>query len=245
MRLSLLIPTILLPASLSAQGLASRVAAAPDGQVHFSYAARPGVCGNGDNISVHSDRDRDWESECQSGPVRIALTKSGGSVERVRVHVGGRWVEGSGTELGTVSDRAAVDYLLALAPKLTSKGGDAVFATTLADSVTVWPRLADLARDQSVPNRTRRDAIFWLGQAAGDKITASLDSIAMSPGDREVQRAAVFALSQRPDGEGVPALIKVAQTSPDRDVRKQALFWLGQSNDPRAVSLFENILTGR
>ena len=33
--------------SVSAQGIASRVDGAPDGRVMFSFAARPGVCGNG------------------------------------------------------------------------------------------------------------------------------------------------------------------------------------------------------
>jgi hypothetical protein len=28
-------------------------------------------------------------------------------------------------------------------------------------------------------------------------------------------------------------------------VRKKALFWLGQSGDPRAIALFEEILTGK
>jgi HEAT repeat protein len=54
---------------------------------------------------------------------------------------------------------------------------------------------------------------------------------------------AVFALSQRPQAEGIPALIQVARTHRDVQIRKQALFWLGQSKDPRALALFEEILT--
>ena len=58
--------------------------------------------------------------------------------------------------------------------------------------------------------------------------------------DRE---QAVFALSQRPRDEGVPALISVARTNKDPEIRKKALFWLGQSHDPRALDLFEELLT--
>jgi HEAT repeat protein len=63
--------------------------------------------------------------------------------------------------------------------------------------------------------------------------------------DREVRESAVFALSQLPREEGVPILIRAARTNRDPKVRRQALFWLGQSEDPRALALFEEILTDR
>ena len=62
-------------------------------------------------------------------------------------------------------------------------------------------------------------------------------------GDFEVRKSAVFALSQLDNEEGVPSLIRVARTSPDPRIRKNAIFWLGQSEDPRAIALFEEILT--
>ena len=68
---SLSVPTV-----LSAQDLARRVAAVPSGTVRLSFSARPGVCGNGmDNISTREDND-EWESECEAGPVRVALRVS-------------------------------------------------------------------------------------------------------------------------------------------------------------------------
>jgi HEAT repeat protein len=57
-----------------------------------------------------------------------------------------------------------------------------------------------------------------------------------------VRKQAIFALSQRSTDEAVPALIRIARTNDDPELRKTALFWLGQSEDPRAVSLFEEIL---
>ena len=86
--------------------------------------------------------------------------------------------------------------------------------------------------------------MFWLGQAAGEAATANLRDIVGDNGvDREVRESAVFALSQRPREEGVPALIAVAQPTRDPEIRKKVLFWLGQSNDPRALDLFEELLT--
>jgi len=230
----------------TAQSLDRRVAAAPDGTVRFSFAARPGVCGNGHNINIQDSRNPDWESDCEAGPVRTVLTVSGGKVSRVRSYVGGRWrAGGTGvTDLGTVSAPEAANYLLDLASRAPGGSNEAVFAATLADSAMIWPALVRLAKNESVPKETRRSAVFWLGQAAGTAATASLDSLVGDPqGDRQIREAAVFALSQRPKDEGVPALIRVAQTNRDPDIRRKAMFWLGQSDDPRALALFESILT--
>jgi HEAT repeat protein len=61
--------------------------------------------------------------------------------------------------------------------------------------------------------------------------------------NREVRESAIFALSQRPRDEGVPILIDVAKNNHDPELRRKAMFWLGQSGDPRALELFESILT--
>jgi hypothetical protein len=232
----------------AAQTIDRRVAAAPDGTVRLSFAARPGVCGNGHNVNIQDSRNPDWESDCDNGPVRTVLTVSGGKVTRVRSYVGGRWrAAGAGvTDLGTVSAPEAANYLLDLASRSPGGSNEAVFAATLADSAMIWPALVRLAKNDAVPRETRRSAVFWLGQAAGSAATASLDSlVGDARGDRQIREAAVFALSQRPKDEGVPALIRVAQTDRDPDIRRKAMFWLGQSDDPRALALFENILTKR
>jgi len=110
--------------------------------------------------------------------------------------------------------------------------------------VIVWPTLLKLARDDRVSRRARRQAVFWLGQAAGDAATRGLADLVDDGGvDREVKEQAVFALSQQRGDAAVPLLIRIARTHPDREVRRKALFWLGQSDDPRALALFEELLT--
>jgi len=108
----------------------------------------------------------------------------------------------------------------------------------------VWPQLLQIARNARLNEETRRQSVFWLGQAAGEAATRGLDSIVEQgdDADLEVRKHAVFALSQRPVEEGVPALIRIARTNRHPELRKTALFWLGQSEDPRAVSLFEELL---
>jgi HEAT repeat protein len=104
--------------------------------------------------------------------------------------------------------------------------------------------LVRLARDRQVPGQTRRSAVFWVSQAAEAAATRGLDALVGEDTiDREVREQAVFALSQRPREEGVPVLIRIAQSHRDPEIRKKAIFWLGQSNDPRALALFEQLLT--
>jgi HEAT repeat protein len=89
---------------------------------------------------------------------------------------------------------------------------------------------------------TRGEAIFWLGQKAGQRASATIiERIEQDP-ETEVKKRAVFSLSQLPKDEGVPLLINVARTNKNPEVRKQAMFWLGQSRDPRAIEFFAEIL---
>jgi hypothetical protein len=239
---------LLLPLPLAAQSLAERIQRAGEGVVRMSFAAREGVCSRGPgSITILDQEETDeWESDCEHGPVRLSLRVKGGRVAAARVYVGGRWRSSASgvTDLGLVPAQQAADLLLALAPQLSAEeGGHLILAATLADSVVVWPRLLRVARDPKVPEETRRQAVFWLGQAAGEAATKGLDSIAVDDrGDIEIRKQAVFALSQRPREEGVPALIRIARTNPHPELRKQALFWLGQSEDPRALELFEEVL---
>jgi hypothetical protein len=244
----LLAALALWPTALAAQSLSQRVQSAGDGKIRLSFAARAGVCGHSSGISIHDgdDEDVDWVSDCERGPVRVWLRIHEGRVTEAETRVAGRWRAGASgvTDLGTVPAREAADLLLALARRAGEDVGDELLtAATLADSAVVWPELLRMAREPGLPTETRRQAVFWLGQAAGEAATRGLDSIAVDDrGDLEVREHAVFALSQRPDEEGVPVLIRIARTNPHPEIRKKALFWLGQSEDPRALALFEELL---
>ncbi|HEV2643434.1 MAG TPA: HEAT repeat domain-containing protein [Candidatus Elarobacter sp.] len=239
------------------QDLATRVRDARDGKVRFTFASRPDVCGQGNSISTRpnsrtnwnggTSADVEWDNDCEHGPVRMVLNVQSHTVTGIRAYVGGRWRAASEvTDLGTVSAASAASYLLTLGRTLSgSLAEKAIFPASLADSVTIWPALLEIARDERVSSQARRGAVFWLGQYAGDAATKGLVELV---GDdtlgRDVRESAVFALSQRPKDEGVPELIRIARTNKDPQIRKRALFWLGQSNDPRALQLFEQLLAG-
>jgi len=148
------------------------------------------------------------------------------------------------TDLGTVSALAASAWLVRVAERDTTKAArGAIFAATLADSADVWRPLLRIAQNDARPRDVRNQAVYWVADLAGDKVTASLDSLAYEEGDRDVRRQAIFAISQRPKDESVPLLIHMAETIRDRELRKNAIFWLGQTRDPRAVAWFERVLT--
>ena len=245
---------------LSAQGIASRVARVANGTVRMTFAARPGICGSGNSIMHSNGRGRttwgdnwnnspdvEWETDCSLGPARVVLDRRGGELADLRFYVGGRWRPAASdvVDLGTVPAREAADYLLSIVQNdRGSVGKKTIFPATIADSAEIWPTLIKIARNPDLPRESRTQSVFWLGQAAGDVATANLNSLVLDNSvDREVREQAVFALSQRPRDEGVPALIAVAKTNKDPEIRKKALFWLGQSGDPRALDLFEQLLT--
>jgi hypothetical protein len=258
----LLIATTILAAPVvgsQTTDLDQQLQAAPDGSVHMTFTARPGICGQGDWMSTDHNGSRvrrystssdvEWDNECDDGPVRVVIEMRDHTPVRIRTYIGGRWrARPPGaptvTDLGTVPAARAAGFLMGLARRLPANpGADAIFPATLADSSAVWPSLGTLARDEGRPTRTREQAVFWLGQAAAD-VSAGLDSLAEDTSiDEDVREHAVFALSQRPHDEGVPALIRIATSNHDAGVRRKALFWLGQSGDPRAVEIFEKILT--
>src|SRR5918999_5763451 len=185
-----------LPVTLAGQSLEQRVAAVGNGTARLSFAARPGVCGSVNGISLHRSSD-EWESDCGPEQVRVALQVAAGQVVEVRSYVGGRWREGvRATDLGAANPREAAEYLIRLAERESELEGDPVLPAALADSITIWPALLKLARSPTANAEARRRAVFWLGQAAEAAVAPALDSIAADPrGDREIRKQAVFALS--------------------------------------------------
>ncbi len=232
----------LVATGLQAQDVIRGLAGVRDGTVHLSFAVRGRTCWSQTGSTTADD--------CPCGPAvaHATLSLSGGRVTELRMRVrraddSPPTLDPGSLALGRVPGPDAADLLLTLAARDGPDGEDLVAAASVADSALVWPRLLELARSPSLERDTRRAAVFWLSQAAGEAATRGLDSIVADPsGDRELREHAVFALSQRPEDEAVPALIRIARAHGDGAIRRKAVFWLGQSDDPRAVALFEDIL---
>lgn len=233
-----------------AQSLTERAAAIGDGVLLLSFAARDGVCGDGrGNVYTRSGEFRGrsfWESDCEPGPVRVAVSVRDGRIVDLDTFVGGRWTARSdASDLGTLEPAVAARLLLDLARAGRGEPAeDAIFPATLARGVVVWPELLDIARDRGIPTDIREDATFWLGQMAGHAVAGDLEDLTGDEAvDLEVREAAVFALSELDGDEGIEALLRIARRGDPR-IREKAMFWLADSGDPRALALFEEILTG-
>ncbi|MDQ6633166.1 MAG: HEAT repeat domain-containing protein [Gemmatimonadota bacterium] len=263
---TLAILALALPCALAAQSsLASRIAAAPDGEVRMTYATRPKACGDGKDVvavgqalNIYSSMESygRWSGvQCVHGPARVALTVRGHEVTAVRARVGGVWKADPGVslDLGVVPARDAAGYLIALAPTLDgSRRNNPLLAAAIADSAVIVPDLLRLARATSLPRETRRRAVNWVGVVGDASAVAPLTELAREgtasrtdaddpgPGDG-VEGAAVGALAMLEDGVGMSALMDMARRG-SPSVRKAAVFWLGQSDDARGRALVRTVV---
>ena len=167
--------------------IARRITSAPDGLVKMTYAARPGVCGDGRSFIAEnpgSTREADlWfangltvsgtmgdiAARCASGPVRLLLVVRDHRVVDVQPFVGpaSAATERAGTELGTVPVAEISRYLIDLAK--TGREGtsrNALLAASLADSVRIADQLATMARNKSLASSAREAALKWVGRVA-------------------------------------------------------------------------------
>ena len=247
---TLIVTACLLPHRANAQSIASRVAQVRDGKVRMSFASRDDICGwnngisttsrhdrnNGHNSSWGNDRvtDVEYDTDCSEGPARVVLTLRGGQVEKIRSYVGGRWRTNDATDLGLVSVKDAVDYLLSVANRDDRRvSGEAIFPTTLADSVDVDSRLVAIAENESRSDDLRGQAIFWLGQSRTEKSGDLLRRLYKTIRDEDVRDKVIFSMSQQNDDESQKWLIDLAtNTSESIELRKKALFWAGQTGTP-------------
>ncbi|MFN2400391.1 MAG: HEAT repeat domain-containing protein [Gemmatimonadaceae bacterium] len=242
-----------------AQSLADRVSRASDGSVQFSFAARPGVCGNGRTfISIdshafygsYSGSDVMRREQCQSGPVRVVMTRADRAVVDIDTYVGPASTTQGVTDLGVAPAREAADYLLSLAAKLDGRPGkDAIFPAMLADSADTDAALLAIARDKNRPRETRRSAVSWLGRSAdrrlsapADRVTGALVEIAKDATDNQtVREQALSVLSRMEHGDGIPALMELSRGTQDGWLAKKSLSAIARSGDPRTREFLRTV----
>lgn len=235
-----------------AQSLASRVAAAPEGQVRFRFASRPEVCGGRGMISIGSSSwgggammmgDGSSREQCERGPVHVLVGRADGAVIEVETAVGATAPASAAgvTDLGAVPAREAADYLLGLAAKLDGRlGRDAILPAALADSADVAAALTAIGRDRDRPRETRRSALSWLARmavtpAAARRAADALVAIARDAEDHAaVRQQAMQSLARLEHAAGVPVLTGLARAGGDAWLAREATEALARSGDPRA-----------
>jgi len=227
-----------------AQNLSSRVASSSARSVQFSYAARPGVCGDGETfistrdgfVGSYSTGD---SRQCQPGPVRVVLDLADRAVIGLRTYVGGGAPGAGVADLGTVQPAEAADYLLTVAARADGRvGRDAIFAALLGENVDAASRLLDIARDRGRPLETRSASVSGLGRSPArdlDRIGAALVQMARNEDDSQrIRSHALAALARLEGGAGVQPLIQLANANTTSWIGRESMSVLARSGDPRA-----------
>jgi HEAT repeat protein len=236
--------------TLASQSLQSRVNAAPDGRVQFTFAARPGVCGNGRTYystgsgnynGVFYDGYRN--DPCVPGPVRVVIDRADKLPLSVQTFVGPPDTTARGiTDLGRVRAQDAADYLLSLASTVDGRAGrDAISPALLADSANTSSTLVAIAKNTSLARDTRRRALDAMGrstdgmQTIPSSVTDPILAIARDEMDNQnVRQGALSVLGRLDHGAGIPALIQLSQQTQSNWLARQSMQTLANSGDPRA-----------
>ena len=235
-----------------AQTLSNRVASSAARSVQFSYAARPGVCGDGETfistrdgfVGSYSTGD---SRPCQPGPVRVVLDLADRAVIGLRTYVGGGAAGPAVADLGTVQPAEAADYLLSVAARADGRvGRDAIFAALLGANVDASARLLDIARDTGRPLETRSAAVSGLARSQVrdlDRIGAALVQMARNEDDSQrIRSQALAALSRLEGGAGVQSLIELANANTTSWIGRESMSVLARSGDPRARQFLRTVV---
>jgi len=246
--------TALVAAATSASAqLASRVDGAPDGRIQFTFASRPGVCGNGRTYiqtgpisytgTFYGNGDMARMEPCVAGPVRVVIDRAEKLPLSVQTYVGPPDSSARGiTDLGRVRAQEAADYLLSLAAKVDGRAGrDALFPAMLADSANTAAALVTIAKNTGLPRETRRSALSYMGRSTDGlqtipaSVTEPILAIARDETDNQsVRQQALSVLGRLDHGAGIQPLIQLSQQNQSVWLAKESMSTLARSGDPRA-----------
>lgn len=170
--------------------------------------------------------------------IHVLVEVKGGQASRVRVVSPACDVDGAGRRLvwlGPVDSGASIDLLSTLA----SRKDDDLAQSALAAIAYHADARADAflekrALDRSAGEDGRQQAIFWAGNARGQRGYELLDRILDGDPSGDIRRNAAFALSQSRVPGAADRIKQVASEDRDEDVRAHALFCLSQTRSPGA-----------
>jgi hypothetical protein len=242
------------------QSIANRVSSAPDGRVQFTFAARPGTCGNGrsyiqtgpnsisGSISYNGNfygnyNDGVRMDPCVAGPVRVVIDRADKQPLSIQTYVGPADSTLRGvTDLGRMRAQDAADYLLSLAGSVDGRAGrDALFPAMLADSANTASTLVTIAKNTALPRETRRSALSYMGrstdgmQTIPTSVTDPILAIARDETDNQsVRQQALSVLGRLDHGAGIPSLVQLSQQTQSNWLAKESMSTLSRSGDPRA-----------
>ena len=188
-----------------------------------------------------TDRDNSWGTSDQfegsgSTDLYVLVEVKSGLPSRVRVVSSSCPVDGAKRHLVWLGPVDAGPSLAALSRLLEAHATDddveepalaaiAYHADARADAL-----IEKRAFDRSLSEDSRKQAIFWAGNARGEAGYRLVERVLSSEPSGDIREHAVFALTQSSVPGAAERIKRVALDDRDNDVRAQALFWLAQTN---------------
>ena len=250
---TLAILTSAISSSARGQSLDSRIRSSSAPRIQFEFPARADVCGDGQGfLSVGSGLSYYGNvnivngvssQPCAAGPVRVVIDRADGIVTAIETVAGPLHPADGATDLGSVSAKDAVDYLMAIATRTDGRASrDAILPAAIAAGGDISPALNTIALDQNRPLETRRSALSWLARDNSDAtgapatgVTDLLLKVARNENETQaMRRHALSLLGRVGHGAGIPALVRLASDNSTSWIGDESLRTLAQSGDPRA-----------
>jgi HEAT repeat protein len=176
------------------------------------------------------------------GPKSIAVLfrVSNNAIEKIRIHSLECQLDAGGLQFVWIENVPA-SASLAFLEKQASNFEGAVAAIAQHSDPQADAVLDRLARS-GAGEKTREQAIFWLGASRGAHgLTTLRDLLAHDPSEK-IRDKAVFALSVSKQPEALGYLIQSAKSDPSAHVRAQAIFWLAQKAGKQAMSAINDAI---
>ena len=188
-----------------------------------------------------SDRKESWGSSDQfersgSKEIYVFVEAKGGLPSRVRVVSPDCSIDGADRRLvwlGPVDPGASLTVLGRLLDAKASEDDvaePALNAIALHLDSAADALIEKRALDRSLSEDSRKQAIFWAGNARGEAGYRLVERLLLSDPSGDIREHAVFALTQSSFPGAADRIKRVALEDRDNDVRAQALFWLAQTN---------------
>jgi hypothetical protein len=170
--------------------------------------------------------------------MNVLLRFAGGKLDEIRsfsedcpLDAGGRrfvW-------LGSVKPEESVAWLADVAR--THQGDDddpeAIPSLAMHRNANADTALEKLA-SAPTPQKTREDALFWLGQMRGERGARFLAEVIHGDTNEEIREKAIFSLSQSEASWAAETIARTGREDRSGKIRQEALFWLAQMDAPTA-----------
>jgi hypothetical protein len=192
------------------------------------------------NFGHRSDRS----TAPADGVLRILMRRGGADFDRVHA-IGSQCPMDAGSAIVIDAGALPADASVALLERALHGRKErerqqalpaiAYHATSAADAAL--EHASDVGNDDDL----RRDAVFWLAEARGDRGWRHVRALLDRERDDDLQQHMVFAISVS-DAAAARNELRALVGDPRSEIAGQAMFWLAQEEDPRTEELARSIL---